>query len=165
MTDTPPDRNGIAETLLERIVTLQDELTHLWAAVLAVDHAPTTDEKRDQVLASLSDIYQRWQEKQDALDNTFRAWSDIVGQQHREVIDTRAWLQASLPATSQTVSPIHLITDHDIATACMDAFNREACDHARRIAGLLPLPEDSPCNCLIDCPVINLCPLFHADNA
>jgi len=74
MPENPPDRNAIADTLYASIVALQDHLTHLWGAVLAVevvDHAPVTDEKREQVLTSLKAIHTTWQEKQSALDDAF----------------------------------------------------------------------------------------------
>ena len=100
MEPTPPTRDDIANQVHSSIITLQDALTHLWAAVLAVeviDVAPMTEAKRREVQEALKTAYLNWKEAQAALDAAFPEWSAVVGAQYNQVASVREWLRDVLP--------------------------------------------------------------------
>lgn len=159
-------RDEVADKVHHAIIAQQNALTHLWASVLAVevvDVAPGGETKRQEVLNSLNGDYLRWKESQASLDEAFQTWTTVVGVQQHDIITAREWLLSVCPDLSDAHTKMTLISDHDIALQIQNNFDREACERTRRIAGLPAISLDDACNCLVDCPAIDICPLFCRD--
>jgi len=164
MTNEVSIRDEVANRVHEHILSLQDALTHLWAAVLAVevvDASPGGELKRDEILCTLKKAYHQWQESQSNLESTFQEWTAVVGAQHQEVVATREWLRMVCPDQLDPADQTMLITDQAIAQRLLDTFDREACERTRRIAGLSELAAHETCNCLVECSAVTICPLFN----
>lgn len=166
MTNEASSRDEVADQVHHAIIALQDSLTHVWTSMLAVevvDAVPGGEVKRSDALEALREDFLRWQEAQLSLDAAFHAWTALVGAQQQDVITAREWLRAVCPDFSDSLPEMSLVTDHAIAQHMMNTFDREACMRTRRIIGLPPLPLNTSCNCLIDCPAVQLCPLFNRE--